>query len=81
VLPPHASLAEQTFAGRAMALTQSDGLVYSFTVLTNALGRHRDKGQSHRWYGSSASRSRPVGKRSSAPSTRTGEEGHNGSEE
>jgi hypothetical protein len=61
VLPPHASLAEQTFAGREMALTQGDGLACSFTVLTSALGRHRDKGRLHRWYGSSASRSRPGG--------------------
>jgi hypothetical protein len=40
-----AALAEQTFAGREMGLKYGDKLVRSFAALTDALNRHRGKGQ------------------------------------
>jgi hypothetical protein len=40
-----ASLAEQTFAGRELGLRYGDRLVRSFAALTDALDRHRGKGQ------------------------------------
>ena len=40
-----ATLAEQTFAGREMGLKYGDKLVRSFAALTDALNRHRGKGQ------------------------------------
>lgn len=39
------ALAEQTFAGRELGLKYGDKLVRSFAVLTDALNRHRGKGQ------------------------------------
>ena len=40
-----AALAEQTFAGRELGLKYGDKLVRSFAALTDALNRHRGKGQ------------------------------------
>jgi hypothetical protein len=40
-----AALAEQTFAGRELGLKYADKLVRSFAALTDALNRHRGKGQ------------------------------------
>jgi len=40
-----AALAEQTFAGRELGLKYGDRLVRSFAALTDALNRHRGKGQ------------------------------------
>ena len=40
-----AALTEQTFAGREMGLKYGDKLVRSFAALTDALNRHRGKGQ------------------------------------
>jgi hypothetical protein len=40
-----AALAEQTFAGRELGLKYADKLVRSFATLTDALNRHRGKGQ------------------------------------
>ena len=40
-----AALSEQTFAGREMGLKYGDKLVRSFAALTDALNRHRGKGQ------------------------------------
>jgi hypothetical protein len=40
-----AVLPEQTFAGREMGLRYADRLVRSFAALTDALNRHRGKGQ------------------------------------
>ena len=57
-----AALAEQTLAGHEMGLKYTDKLVRSFAALTDALNRHRGKGQQvvrveHR----------PGGRRSSVP--------------
>ena len=40
-----AALSEQTFAGRELGLKYADKLVRSFAALTDALNRHRGKGQ------------------------------------
>jgi hypothetical protein len=40
-----AAIAEQTFAGRELGLKYGDRLVRSFAALTDALNRHRGKGQ------------------------------------
>ena len=40
-----AALTEQTFAGRELGLKYGDKLVRSFAALTDALNRHRGKGQ------------------------------------
>lgn len=40
-----AALTEQTFAGRELGLKYGDRLVRSFAALTDALNRHRGKGQ------------------------------------
>jgi hypothetical protein len=40
-----AALAEQTFAGRELGLKCGDQLVRSFAALSDALDRHRGKGQ------------------------------------
>lgn len=40
-----AALSEQTFAGRELGLKYGDRLVRSFAALTDALNRHRGKGQ------------------------------------
>ena len=40
-----AALAEQTLAGREIGLKYADKLVRSFAALTDALNRHRGKGQ------------------------------------
>ena len=40
-----AALSEQTFVGRELSLKYGDKLVRSFAALTDALNRHRGKGQ------------------------------------